>query len=147
MKNLNIAIGSDHGGYKLKQRIIEYLESNNIQVKDFGTFSEDSCNYPEIAQKVAKEVAGGVFEKGILVCGTGIGMSICANKFKGIRAVVCSDTFSAKMSREHNDANILCLGQRVLGEGLALDIVDTWLKSEFQGGRHKARVDMIDEVN
>lgn len=147
MKNLKtdkIAIGCDHGGFKLKQKIIEHLRGNNIEFKDFGTYDEESCHYPEIAKKLASEVNAGIFEKGILVCGTGIGISIAANKIKGIRAAVCSDTYSAKMSREHNDANILCLGQRVVGEGLALDIVDIWLKSEFEGGRHAIRVNMIE---
>lgn len=145
MKNLKIAIGADHGGFKLKEKIIEYLRGKNLEFKDFGTFDEESCNYPEITKKIATEVAKGSFDRGILVCGTGIGMSIAANKVKGVRAALCSDTFSAKASRGHNDANILCLGQRVLGEGLALEIVETWLDSEFEGGRHKIRVDMIEE--
>lgn len=144
MKNLKIAIGADHGGFKLKGKIIEYLRGKNLEFKDFGTFDEESCNYPEITQKVALEVANGSFDRGILVCGTGIGVSIVANKVKGVRAALCSDTFSAKASRGHNNANILCLGQRVIGEGLALEIVETWLNSEFEGGRHKIRVDMIE---
>jgi ribose 5-phosphate isomerase B len=144
MENFKIAIGSDHGGFKLKNKITEHLKEQNIQFKDFGTFDQESCHYPEVAKKVASEVANFNFDKGILVCGTGIGVSIAANKIKGIRAALCSDTFSARMSRNHNDANILCLGQRVIGEGLALDIVETWLKSEFEGGRHKIRVSMIE---
>lgn len=144
MDKLKIAIGSDHGGYRLKERVTEYLRGQNIQFKDFGTFDEESCNYPDIAKQIATEVANETFDKGILVCGTGIGVSIAANKIKGIRAALCSDTFSAKASRAHNDANVLCLGQRVIGEGLALDIVDVWLKSEFEGGRHKLRVDKIE---
>lgn len=145
MKNIKIAIGSDHGGFKLKKKVIEHLRGKDISFKDFGTFDEESCNYPDIAKTVAQEVSEGTFDKGILVCGTGIGVSIVANKIKGIRAALCSDTFSAKMSRAHNDANILCLGQRVIGEGLALDIVDAWLNSEFEGGRHKIRVEKIED--
>lgn len=144
MNNLKIAIGSDHGGFRLKGKIVEYLRGQNIQFEDFGTFDEESCDYPVVAQKIAKDVADKKFDRGILVCGTGIGVSIAANKTKGIRAALCSDTFSAKMSRAHNDANILCLGQRVIGEGLAMEIVDVWLKSEFEGGRHKIRVDKIE---
>lgn len=144
MDNLKILIGADHGGFKLKEKIIEHLRDQNIPFEDFGTFDEESCNYPEIAKKVAQEVSQNPSYKGILVCGTGIGVSIVANKVKGIRAALCADTFSARMSRAHNDANILCLGQRVTGEGLALDIVETWLKSEFEGGRHKNRVNMIE---
>jgi len=144
MESLKIAIGSDHGGFRLKEKIIEYLRGLNLEFKDFGTFDEESCNYPVEAKKVATEVAEGNFNRGILVCGTGIGMSIVANKVKGVRAALCSDTFSAKASRGHNDANVLCLGQRVIGDGLALDIVDVWLKAEFEGGRHKIRVDMIE---
>ena len=145
MENFKLAIGSDHGGFKLKSKIIEYLKSKSIETKDFGTFSEESCNYPEIAQKVALALKNKDFEKGILVCGTGIGVSIAANKIKGIRAALCGDVFSAKMSRAHNDSNILCIGQRVTGEGLALEIVEAWLSSEFEGGRHKIRVDMIED--
>lgn len=144
MESLKIAIGSDHGGFKLKEKIIEYLRGLNLEFKDFGSFDEESCNYPVIANQVANEVATGNFDRGILVCGTGIGMSIVANKVKGIRAALCSDTFSAKATRGHNNANVLCLGQRVIGDGLALDIVDVWLKTEFEGGRHKTRVDMIE---
>ena len=144
MENLGIAIGADHGGFRLKEKIVEYLSAKNIKFKDFGTFDEESCNYPDIAKKVSQEVATGNFSRGILVCGTGIGMSIVANKVKGIRAALCADTFSAKASRAHNDANILCLGQRVTGEGLTLEILDAWLQSEFEGGRHKIRVDMME---
>ena len=144
MNNLKIAIGADHGGFRLKEKIIEYLREKNVEFKDFGTFDEESCNYPDIAKKVSLEVATGNFNKGILICGTGIGMSIVANKTKGIRAALCADTFSAKASRAHNNANILCLGQRVTGEGLALEILDTWLNSSFESGRHKTRVDMIE---
>lgn len=144
MENIRIAIGADHGGFRLKGKIIEFLRGKNIQFEDFGTFDEESCDYPDIAKKVSSAVVNKKFDKGILICGTGIGISICANKTKGIRAALCSDTFSARMSREHNDSNVLCLGQRVIGEGLALDIVDIWLKSSFEGGRHKIRVDKIE---
>lgn len=145
MENLKIAIGSDHGGFELKEKIIKHLKANNFNIEDFGTFNEDSCDYPIIAKKVANEIKAKRFNKGILVCGTGIGMSIAANRIKGVRAALCSDTFSARMTKAHNDSNILCLGQRVIGEGLAIDIVDAWLGSEFEGGRHKNRIDMIEE--
>lgn len=144
MGNLRIAIGADHGGFKLKEKIIKYLKDENIEFKDFGTFDEEACNYPDVAKKVASEVSKDTFDRGILVCGTGIGMSIVANKQKGIRAALCSDLFSAQASRGHNDSNILCLGQRVISDELALEIVDIWLKSEFEGGRHKIRVDLIE---
>lgn len=144
MKDFKIVVGSDHGGFQLKSKITEFLRGKNIKFEDFGTYDEESCDYPDIAKKIAERVADKTFEFGIIVCGTGIGVSIAANKIKGIRAALCNDTFSAKMSREHNNANILCLGQRVIGEGLALDIVETWLNSEFEGGRHKRRVDKIE---
>lgn len=137
-----ILIGSDHGGFRLKNEIIEHIKTQGYEVVDFGTHTTESCDYPVYAKKVAQEVAR-TGDKGILVCGTGIGMSIAANKVQGIRAALCSDTFSARMTRMHNDSNILCLGERVLGTGLALDIVDIWLKTEFQGGRHQKRIDMI----
>lgn len=144
MENYKIAIGSDHGGFRLKEAIVKHLRGLNIEFQDFGTYDEESCDYPDYAKKVASAVADGEFNKGILVCGTGIGVSIVANKIKGIRAALCSDTFSARAARAHNDANILCLGQRVIGEGLALDIVDVWLESEFEAGRHKIRVEKIE---
>lgn len=145
MEEFKIAIGADHGGFRLKEEIIKHLKGLNISFEDFGTYDEESCHYPIIAKKIAQKVVSKEFDKGILICGTGIGVSIVANKIKGIRAALCSETFSAKASREHNDANILCLGQRVIGEGLALEIVDTWLNSNFAGGRHKTRVDMVEE--
>ena len=137
-----IIIGSDHGGYRLKNIIVSHLKELNYEVEDVGCYSEDSCDYPVYAKSVAQKVkeAG---NNGILVCGTGIGMSIVANRFDGIRASHCTDTYTARMTRMHNDSNILCLGQRVTGEGLALDIVDIWLKTEFEGGRHQKRIDMI----
>lgn len=140
---MKIAIGSDHGGYNLKEQIKKHLEGKGIEYKDFGTYSLDSCDYPDYAFEVAGAVAQGKYDRGILICGTGIGISISANKVKGIRAALCTDTFSARMSREHNDSNILCMGERVIGPGLAVDIVEAWLKAEFAGGRHKARIDKI----
>lgn len=139
-----IIIGSDHGGYKLKNEIITHLQKMGYEVSDKGCYSEDSCDYPVIAKSVAEEVllSG---DKGILVCGTGIGMSIAANRYKGIRASHCTDTFTARMTRAHNDSNILCLGERITDTGLALDIVDIWLKTKFEGGRHQKRIDMIDK--
>ena len=137
-----ILIGSDHGGYNLKNEIIKHLEANGYDVKDFGCFSTESCDYPVIAKEVARAVLE-TGNKGILVCGTGIGMSITANRFDGIRASHCTDTFTARMTRMHNDSNILCLGERITGAGLALDIVDIWLKTEFEAGRHLKRINMI----
>lgn len=138
-----IALGSDHGGFNLKKEIIAYLERENIPYKDFGCFDEKSINYPDKAFEVCEEVAKGNFEKGILICGTGIGISIAANKVKGIRAALCSDCFSAKFTRLHNDANVLCMGGRTLGPGLSEMITDIFLHTEFEGGRHKTRVDLI----
>lgn len=144
MQDFKIAIASDHGGFRYKELIINHLQSKNIEVIDYGTNSEQSCDYPVFAKLVANDVAKNPTHKGILICGTGIGMSITANKIKGIRAALCSDTFSAKATRAHNDSNILCLGQRVIGEGLALDIVDIWLNTSFEGGRHQKRIDNIE---
>lgn len=141
-----IALGSDHGGFELKQTIKEWLDEQKIEYTDMGSFTMESVNYPEIAESVARAVQSGEFEKGILVCGTGLGMSIAANKFKGIRASCCSDCFSAKLTRQHNDANILCLGGRVVGPGLAIMMVDLFLHTEFEGGRHQKRLDMITEI-
>jgi len=138
-----IALGSDHAGLPLKKEIMELLDSMNIQYKDFGTYTADSCDYAKFGQQAAAAVISGECEKGILCCGTGIGISLAANKVKGIRCVVCSDCFSAKMSREHNDANMLALGARVVGGELARMIVKIWLETEFAGGRHQRRVDQI----
>ena len=137
-----IIIGSDHGGFNLKNSIVKYLESNGFDVLDLGCYSPESCDYPVVAQAVAKEVLSSDV-KGILICGTGIGVSIAANRFSGIRASHCTDTFTARMTRMHNDSNILCLGERITGVGLALDIVDIWLNTPFEGGRHQKRIDMI----
>lgn len=143
---MKIALGSDHGGFKLKNEIISYLKENGYEIKDFGTYTTESCDYPEYAQKVAEVVANKEFDFGILVCGTGIGISMSANKVPGIRAALCSDTFSAHATREHNNANILALGERVVGPGLAIDIVKTFLNSEFEGGRHQNRIDKITAI-
>ncbi|WP_026882097.1 ribose 5-phosphate isomerase B [Clostridium akagii] len=143
---MKIALGSDHAGLSLKMEIIKHLEEKSLEIKDFGTYTEESCDYPDYAYAVASEVSKKNFDLGILVCGTGIGISIAANKVKGIRAAACSDTFSAHASREHNDANIIALGERVVGVGLALDIVDTFLNSKFQGDRHQRRIDKITEI-
>ena len=138
-----ILIGSDHGGFKLKQEIIKYLNELGHHVQDCGCYSEESCDYPDIAQQVAKEVLK-TGNRAILVCGTGIGMSIAANRFKGIRASHCTDTFTARMTRMHNNSNILCLGERITGTGLALDIVEIWLNTEFEGGRHERRINKLE---
>ncbi len=138
-----IIIASDHGGYNLKNQIINHLKETDAEVEDYGCYNTESCDYPLYAQKVADVVSKNPDIKGILVCGTGIGMSIAANRYKNVRASHCTDTFSARMTRMHNDSNILCLGERITGAGLALDIVDIWLNTAFEGGRHKKRIDMI----
>lgn len=141
-----IALGSDHGGYGLKQEIIRYLEEKGIQYKDYGCYDERPCDYPVYGKKAAQAVASGECEKGILICGTGIGISIAANKVKGIRAALCHDVFSAKATREHNDANMLAMGARVVGPGLALMIVDTFLSTEFSHAeRHQNRIDQLED--
>ena len=145
MEDLRVAIGSDHGGFYYKEKIIEYLKSRNIPYIDVGTHTREACDYPVIARDVAEMVISGRANRGILICGTGIGMSIAANKVHGIRAALCGDTYSARVSRAHNNANVLCLGERVIGEHLALDLVDIWLKAGFEGGtRHARRVGMIE---
>lgn len=137
-----IIIGSDHGGFSLKQKVIIHLKGLGFEISDLGCFSKETCDYPVIAKAVAQEVLSSG-NKGILICGTGIGVSIAANRFNGIRASHCTDTFTARMTRMHNDSNILCLGERITGRGLAMDIVDIWLSTEFEGGRHQKRIDMI----
>lgn len=141
-----IAIGCDHGGFDLKEAIAAHLQTRGTEYRDFGIFENRSVDYPDIAARVAKAVQSGEAERGLLVCGTGIGMSLAANKFKGIRAAACSETFSAKYTRLHNDSNILCLGGRVLGPGVAIEMVDLFLDTAFEGGRHQRRVDMISEL-
>ncbi|HOA34688.1 MAG TPA: ribose 5-phosphate isomerase B [Bacillota bacterium] len=138
-----IALGSDHAGFALKKMIGEHLEAKGIDFADFGTFCESSVDYPDIALPLIAAVAAGDYQLGILVCGTGIGMTIAANKYPGIRAALCGDTFSARCAREHNDANILTLGARVTGPGPALEIVDVFLKSSFKEGRHRRRLEKI----
>lgn len=141
-----IGIGSDHGGYELKEYIKEFLDKENIKYMDYGTYSLESVDYPDYGKKVAEAVVSGEVDRGIVICGTGIGISIACNKIKGIRCALCSDTYSARMSREHNDANMLALGGRVIGKDLALEIVSVWLKSEFAGGRHLRRIEKISEI-
>lgn len=143
---MKIALGNDHAGLPLKKEIMKHLSEKGIELKDFGTYTEDSCDYADFALKVAEAVVAKEFDFGILICGTGIGISISANKVAGIRAALCSDTFSAHACREHNDANILALGQRVIGVGLALDIVDIFIKSEFLAGRHQRRINKITQI-
>ena len=138
-----IALACDHGGYHLMQAVKKHLADRGLPCMDFGTFSDASCDYPDFAAPAARAVASGECDRGILICGTGIGISIAANKIRGIRAAVCSDCFSAEATRRHNDANMLALGARVVGEGLALKIVDIFLDTPFEGGRHQRRVDKI----
>ena len=143
---MKIAIGCDHGAFALKNKIIEHLEKQGHEVKDFGTYSDASCDYPVYGKAVAKAVASGECERGIIICGTGIGISIAANKVHGIRAALCGDCFSAEATRQHNDANVLALGARVVGPGLALKIVDTFLDTPFSNGeRHIRRIEMIED--
>ncbi|MBR1530136.1 MAG: ribose 5-phosphate isomerase B [Oscillospiraceae bacterium] len=137
-----IVIGCDHAAVNLKKAIIEHLKEQNIAYLDMGTDGE-ACDYPDIAEKVCNKIISGEAEKGILVCGTGVGMSIAANKIKGIRAAVCNDCFSTRYTRKHNNANVLCMGERVIGTGLALELVDIFIETEFEGGRHQRRVDKI----
>jgi ribose 5-phosphate isomerase B len=141
-----LAIGSDHGGFTLKEEIKKYLDLSNIAYKDFGTKKASSCDYPQIALKVATAVAKGEHQNAILICGTGIGISIAANKVKGIRAACCNDLFSARLSREHNNANILCLGGRIIAPDLAFEIIKIFFNTEFEGDRHKTRVDLIADI-
>ncbi len=138
-----IAIGCDHGGYELKNAILEHLKERGEEVLDLGTYNGEAVDYPEIAVKVCAEITSGKCRLGILCCGTGIGMSLAANKIKGIRAAACRETFSAEFTRRHNDANVLCLGGRVIGQGTALKMTDLFVDTEFEGGRHQRRVDMI----
>lgn len=148
MKGLGnmIAIGCDHGGLGLKNEILKHLTEKGVEVRDFGVDSRDSCDYPDIAKPVCEAIKSGECESGILVCGTGIGMSIAANKIKGIRAAHVTDTFSARMAREHNNAHIICLGERITGGALALDIVDSFYGAKFLGGNHVRRIEKIAEL-
>lgn len=141
-----IALGSDHAGFPLKEEIKKYLEEKNIPYTDCGAYSSDSVDYAAFAQKTCLKVTGGEADKAILCCGTGVGISMAANKVKGIRAACCSDYFSAKFTRAHNDANVLCMGARVVGAGLACELVDVFLNTEFEGGRHQRRIDQIHQI-
>lgn len=140
---MRLMIGSDHGGFELKEEVKKYLLEQGHEVTDVGTYSPESCDYPDIARAGCEKILSGECERGILICGTGIGISMAANKIKGIRAACCSDTYSARYTRLHNDANVLCFGGRVVGGGLACELVDAYLSVEFEGGRHQRRVDKI----
>jgi ribose 5-phosphate isomerase B len=141
-----IIIGCDHAAYPLKEKVKRYLIENGIEVEDAGTYSEDSVDYPDFAIQVASQVSSGNFKRGILICGTGMGMSMVANKFPHVRAALCNDLFSAKMSRMHNDANILTMGARVIGDALALEVVNVWMNTPFDGGRHQTRLNKFDKI-
>ena len=144
---MKIGIGSDHGGYQLKEEMKEYLKSEGVEFIDYGTNSLESVDYPDFGKRVANAVVEKEVDKGIVICGTGIGISLAANKVRGIRCALCSDTFSAKMSRAHNNANMLAMGGRILGKGLAAEIVKAFLDTEFEGGRHAKRVEKIGEID
>lgn len=144
---MKIAIGSDHAALELKSIVLEHLKESGIEVADLGTYTEESCDYPDIAKLVCEKVVTDEYQSGILICGTGIGMSIAANKVKGIRAALCHDVFSASMAKQHNNSNILCMGARVIGPGLALTIVDEWINQEFVGGRHALRLDKLEGIS
>ena len=143
---MKIAVACDHGGLNLKRAIVKYLKENGHEVKDFGTDTFDSCDYPDYAAPAARSVASGECERGILVCSTGIGVSIVANKIKGVRCAHCHDTYCAEFTRLHNNSNVLALGEKVVGEGYALKIVEIFLKTEFEGGRHERRVNKISDL-
>ena len=147
MENKRIIMGSDHAGYNLKLKVKAHLEARGFEVMDVGTHTTDSCNYTVYADALCKAIAAGEADLGILVCGTGIGMSMAANKHKGIRAACCENTFSARMTRMHNDANVLCFGERVIGYGLACDMADLFVDTPFEGGRHQARVDDLNALD
>ncbi len=143
---MKIAVACDHGGLALKNVLLEYLKKNDYEIMDFGTCTAESCDYPDFVLPAAEAVASGECERGILVCSTGIGVSIAANKVKGIRCAHCHDTYSAKYTRLHNDANMLAFGQKIIGDGLMLEIVETFLNTEFEGGRHQRRIDKIKAI-
>ena len=142
-----IAIASDHGGFDLKENVIAHLMNDGWKIDDLGPSNEDSVDYPDYGIKLAEIIAKKKVERGIVICGTGVGMSIVVNRFSGIRGTLCSDIYTAKMCRQHNDSNILIMGGRVIGKGLALEIVDTWLNTAFEGGRHQRRLDKINEID
>jgi len=141
--DMKIALGSDHAGFELKEDLRAFLAERQVEVQDLGAFGEAPVDYPDVAIKVAEKVSRGEVERGLLICGTGIGMSIVANRFAGVRAALCHDPYTARISREHNDANLLALGGRLIGKGLAKEILKVWLETEFQGGRHQKRLDKI----
>jgi ribose 5-phosphate isomerase B len=144
---MKLAIGADHGGWELKRELVKYLQTvKNIEVLDFGTATRDSVDYPDYGGKVSEAVSDGTADRGILICGTGIGMSIVANRFPKVRAALCHDHFTAQMSRQHNDANVLVMGERVIGRGVACEILTTWLETEFEGGRHQLRLNKIQDI-
>lgn len=143
---MKVAIAADHGGFTLKESVKKKLESMGLEFHDFGTYSEESVDYPDYGLKVAEAVARGEYDRGILICGTGLGMSIVANKVPGIRCALLHDTFSAKATREHNDTNVMAMGARVIGPGLADDIVELWLSTDYSGGRHQKRLDKIADI-
>lgn len=143
---MKIAVGADHGGYEMKKAVIAHLTKKGYECVDYGCDSPDRCDYPIYGERVGRAVAGGECELGVLICGTGIGISLAANRVPGVRAAVCSETYSAQLTREHNNANIIAFGARVVGEGTALAIVDAFLNAEFQGGRHAERVAMLDKI-
>jgi len=147
MKQETIIIGSDHAAYQMKEIIRSYLESEGFSIEDAGALGTDSVDYPDFGVKVASAISSGKYQRGVLMCGTGLGMSMVANRFPGVRAALCGDIFSAVMSRQHNDANVLVLGGRVIGDVLAKEIVKTWLNTEFEGGRHKNRLDKFDRID
>ncbi len=140
---MKVAVGADHAGYRLKEHLVRFLELRGHQVEDLGTFSEESVDYSDFAAAVAREVVAGRAERGLIVCGSGVGVAIAANKIDGIRAATCNDLYTAGKAREHNDANVLALGARVVGEGLAEDIVKSFMASDFEAGRHQRRIDKI----
>ena len=144
--SIKIAIGSDHAGYGLKCEVVNYLKEKGVELIEMGCMDGSSCDYPVVAKEVCEKITDGTVEKAVLICGTGIGISMAANKVKGIRAALCTDAYTAKYTRLHNDANVLCMGGRVTGAGVALEMVDVFLETEFEGGRHQRRVDLISEI-
>ena len=143
---MKVALGSDHAGFFLKEKVIAYLGQKGIEVEDMGPYNAERVDYPVYGKKVGEKVASGEVDKGLVICGSGIGISIAANKVKGVRAALCGDPLSARLCREHNDANVLAMGARLIGETMALEIVDTFLNTDFQGGRHQQRIDLITAI-
>ena len=141
---MKIIIGSDHAGYSMKEKVTAHLRERGVQVEDIGTYSEKAVDYTDFGKKVARKVSDGTFDRGILICGTGLGMSMVANRFRGVRAALANDLFSAIMSRRHNDSNIMVMGGRLIGDTLAFQLVDTWLETPFEGGRHQRRLEKMD---